>query len=259
MPIVLSNKQRIHYRVEGDRGPFLLLHPPFMETLNSFYRLNYVEQLQDYYRIILVDPLGQGRSDIAEESSHYSIPSRSQHILDIMQEVDVDNFHFLGMGLGAQVGFYMTVTFPKKIRSLTTVGEHPYPITTELRRVQESIEGFRTNGVEAYVEKLKATEGISPEREKEMLQCDSSACAMTLEEICKWQGVGEELGKIYVPGLLFTATSEEKFLSIREAGRSMPRTRYVILPELRYKDGLIEADLILSHFMEFIRRQRRSD
>lgn len=259
MPIVLSNKQRIHYEVDGDRGPFLLVHPPFLETIESLYRQNYVEQLKDHYRLILLDPLGQGRSDAPLDVEQYTIQARSQHIVDLMRELNVDNFHFMGMDIGAQVAFFMGTHMPKRIRSLTTIGGHPYPVTTETKKIQEWIQELRATGISAYTERLKNSEDLSPEREKELLAYNSEACAASLEAICQWKGVGETLNKIYVPGLLFTATSEEKFLAIREAGRSMPRARYVILPELNFTDGLLDAELTIPHFMEFVRRQRRPD
>lgn len=259
MPIALSNKHRIHYQIEGDKGPFILLYPPLLGSVQSWYDLDYIERLQEFFRIILIDPLGQGRSDAPLISAQYTLEARGEHILDIMNELNVANFHFLGMGLGAQVGFYMVSNFPKQIRSLITVGEHPYAITTEIKKVQSWIQQLRTEGIVVFIEGQKQIEDISPMREERLKQGEAEAYALALQAICEWSGIGEQLPQILAPGLLFTTTGEEKFLAIREAGRLMPRSRYVIMPELNYKDGLVEADIIVPSLLDFIRKQRRNE
>ncbi|MBF0286586.1 MAG: alpha/beta fold hydrolase [SAR324 cluster bacterium] len=259
MPIVLSNKQRIYYCVEGERGPFVLLYPPFLESAQSWYRFNYVEKLKDQFRLILIDPLGQGRSDTCLVKEQYTLESRATHVIDIMEELKVSNFHFFGIGLGGQVGFFMASHFPRYLRSLATIDAHPYAITTELQKTQEIIQILRTEGVAAYLKNMKLQEEVSPEREATMMQGIPNAYAFALEGICQWEGIGKKLNSILTPSLLFTATEEEKFLAIREAGRMMSRARYLILPELSYKDGFVDAELIVPHFIDFIRKLRWSE
>jgi len=259
MPIVLSNKHRVHYRIEGDRGPFILLYPPLLGAVQSWYDLGYVERLQEFFRIILIDPLGQGRSDAPLIAEQYTLEAKGEHILDIMNELNVSNFHFFGMGLGAKVGFYMVSSFPKQIRSLITVGGHPYAVTTELKKIQSWIQQLRTEGIAAFIESQKQIEAISPMREERLKKGEAEPYVMTLQAICEWPGIGERLPQILAPGLLFTTTGEEKFLTIREAGRLMPRSRYLIVPELNYKDGLVEVDIIVPPLLDFIQKQRRSE
>ena len=259
MPIVLSKKQRIHYCVEGERGPFLVLYSPFLETIEGWYRGGYVEQLQDHYQLILIDPLAQGRSDVSLEREHYTMDSRAQNVLDIMMELEVAQFHFLGMGIGGQVGFLLAAHFPKRLRSFVTAGVHPYAITTDYQKIQQWLRLLRREGLAAFIEKMKADEQILPEQETSLKQESLEAYVLLLEAICQWQGLGEQLETIGVPGMLLTATAEDRFLSIREAARKMPRARYEILPELRYEGALLASELVVPQLLEFIRRQRRWD
>lgn len=256
MPVALSKKQRIYYRIEGDRGPFLVLYPPFLETIEGWYRGRYVEQLQDYYRLILIDPLAQGRSDMPLEYEHYTIASRAQNILDIMIELEVETFHFLGIGLGGQVGFFLATNFPERLRSFVMVGVHPYPITTDLQKIQRWVCLLRKEGLSQFIETVKREEQILPEQELAISQGSAEAYALLLEGICQWQGVEEQLEVIAIPGLLITTTKEDQFLAIRDAGRRMPYARYQILPELKYEGGLLAVELVVPHLKEFIRKQR---
>lgn len=138
MPFVIANHQRIHYETAGERGPYLFLHGPFLVNLDTWWQTGYIEQLQETFRLVVIEPLGQGRSDAPLESEHYSISARAAHVLEVLREVQVDYTHFLGFGLGAQVGFSLAVSHPESIRTLAAAGAHPYPLIDELQVLEES-------------------------------------------------------------------------------------------------------------------------
>jgi hypothetical protein len=64
MPYATNDGVRIHYEVEGS-GPPLFLHIGFLGSLDDWCRadVRYAEALRDTYRLLLLDPRGQGRSD----------------------------------------------------------------------------------------------------------------------------------------------------------------------------------------------------
>ena len=97
MPFVISNKQRIHYKLAGENGPWLILHPPFIIPLDSWDKSGYVQLLERNFRLLLLDPLGQGRSDGPEDSSHYLMESRVRDLIAVMEEVQIDFAHFFGI------------------------------------------------------------------------------------------------------------------------------------------------------------------
>ena len=45
MSIVVSNKQKIHYALAGDKGPWMLLHPPHLIPMSAWKEEGYVRQL----------------------------------------------------------------------------------------------------------------------------------------------------------------------------------------------------------------------
>jgi pimeloyl-ACP methyl ester carboxylesterase len=68
MPYALSDGVRIFYTVEGNGAP-LVLHAGFGRPLTAWYRGGYVDALRHDYRLVLVDPRGQGRSTPPETES----------------------------------------------------------------------------------------------------------------------------------------------------------------------------------------------
>lgn len=256
MPFVISNKQRIHYKLAGERGPWMILHPPFIVSFDAWHHAGFVESLEKDFRLILIDPLGQGRSGRPLDAVHYRMESRVDHVLEVMKEVQLDFAHFLGMGLGGKVGFQMAVLHPQKIRSLITADAHPYPIIDELQSLEEGIAQLSSGNMGNYLQQWRSEDHLSFEQQQQILEGNPQAYSISMKAACEWEGVGNQLTTLNRPALLFTATSEPRFLSVREAGRRLRYGRYVILPKIQRSHGLLTAELILQPMLEFVLRQR---
>ena len=256
MSIVVSNKQKIHYELAGDKGPWMLLHPPHVIPMSAWKEEGYVRQLEKDFRLVMFEPLGQGLSDAPEDSSHYTISSRIRHILDIMREVQADFAFFFGVGLGAQVGFQMSKEFPRRIRSLISVGAQPYQELEEAKYLAEKLDKLRSGNVSAYLQQWHSLDHLSEEQEKLILEGNSEAYALGLEASINWEGLGDDLKSLGTTTLLFTAKAEPRFLSVRDAGKRLRNGRYVILPKVTHSHGLWSSDLIIKPLLEFTRRER---
>ena len=62
MAFVVSRQRKIFYDLDGERGPYLLLYPSLWMDLQSWEEAGYLDVLQQEYRVLRIDPLGQGRS-----------------------------------------------------------------------------------------------------------------------------------------------------------------------------------------------------
>lgn len=256
MSVVVSNKQKIHYELAGDKGPWMLLHPPHMIPMSAWRESGYVKQLEEDFRLVMIEPLGQGLSDAPEDASHYTITSRIRHILDILREVQADYTFFLGVGLGAQVGFQMSKEFPRRIRSLISVGAQPYQELEEAKYLQEKLNQLRSGNLRSYLQQWHSLDHLSVNQEELILQGNTKAYALGLEASINWEGLGDDLTSLGTTTLLFTAKAEPRFLSVRDAGKRLRYGRYVILPKVLHSHGLWSSELIMKHLLEFTRRDR---
>jgi len=256
MSVVVSNKQKIHYELAGDKGPWMLLHPPHMIPMSAWRESGYVKQLEEDFRLVMIEPLGQGLSDAPEDASHYTITSRIRHILDILREVQADYTFFFGVGLGAQVGFQMSKEFPRRIRSLISVGAQPYQELEEAKYLQEKLNQLRSGNLRSYLQQWHSLDHLSANQEELILQGNTKAYALGLEASINWEGLGDDLTSLGTTTLLFTAKAEPRFLSVREAGKQLRYGRYVILPKVLHSHGLWSSELIMKHLLEFTRRDR---
>ena len=255
MSIVVSNKQKIHYKLAGDKGPWMLLHPPHLIPMKAWEEEGYVKQLEKDFRLVMIEPLGQGLSDAPEDSSHYTISSRIRHVLDIMREVQVDYAFFFGVGLGAQVGFQISKEFPRRIRSLISVGAQPYQELEEAKYLKEKLDKLRSGNVSAYLQQWHSLDHLSEEQEKVILGGNPEAYAIGLKESINWEGLGDDIKTLGTATLLITAKAEPRFLSVRDAGKRLRNGRYVIIPKVLHSHGLWNYELIIKHLLEFTRRE----
>ena len=256
MSIIVSNKQKIHYKLAGDKGPWMLLHPPHLIPMKAWEEEGYVKQLEKDFRLVMIEPLGQGLSDAPEDSSHYPISSRIRHVLDIMREVQVDYTFFFGVGLGAQVGFQISKEFPRRIRSLISVGAQPYQELEEAKYLKEKLDKLRSGNVSAYLQQWHSLDHLSEEQEKVILGGNPEAYALGLKESINWEGLGDDIKTLGTATLLITAKAEPRFLSVRDAGKRLRNGRYVIIPKVLHSHGLWNYELIIKHLLEFTRRER---
>ena len=256
MSIVVSNKQKIHYKLAGDKGPWMLLHPPHLIPMKAWEEEGYVKQLEKDFRLVMIEPLGQGLSDAPEDSTHYTISSRIRHVLDIMREVQVDYAFFFGVGLGAQVGFQISKEFPRRIRSLISVGAQPYQELEEAKYLKEKLDKLRSGNVSAYLQQWHSLDHLSEEQEKVILGGNPEAYALGLKESINWEGLGDDIKTLGTATLLITAKAEPRFLSVRDAGKLLRNGRYVIIPKVLHSHGLWNYELIIKHLLEFTRRER---
>ena len=256
MSIVVSNKQKVHYELAGDKGPWMLLHPPHIIPTSAWREGGYVKQLEKDFRLVMVEPLGQGLSDSPKEASHYTISSRIRHVLDILRELQADYTFFFGIGLGAQVGFQMSKEFPRRIRSLISVAAQPYQEIEESKLLKEKMDHLLSGKIDAYLQKWHPQDNLSKNQEKLILEGDPEAYALGLEASINWEGLGDELKSLGTSTLLLTSKTESRFLSVREAGKRLRNGRYVILPKVLQTHGLWSPELILEHLLDFTRRDR---
>ena len=256
MSIVVSNKQKIHYELAGDKGPWMFLHTPHMIPMSAWREGGYVKQLEQNFRLVMIEPLGQGLSDAPVDAFHYTIASRIRHILDILREVQADYTFFLGVGLGAQVGFQMSKEFPRRIRSLITIGAQPYQELEEAKYLKEKLDQLRSGKLSAYLQQWHSLDHLSVNQQKLIMQGNPEAYALGLEASFNWEGLGDDLKSLGTTTLLFTAKAEPRFLSVRDAGKRLRNGRYVILPKVLQSHGLWSSELIMKPLLDFTRRER---
>jgi pimeloyl-ACP methyl ester carboxylesterase len=109
MPYANNNGVRIHYEVEGDGPPLVLIHG-FYADLEYWRLLGYVKALKSSYHVILIDLRGHGLSDKPHEPAAYGETQRVGDILAVLDAEGVQTAHVWGSRWAVSSASYWPIT-----------------------------------------------------------------------------------------------------------------------------------------------------
>lgn len=105
----------LHVCLEGRRdAPPVLLSHSLGGTLQQWDQLS--EALAPHFRIIRYDSRGHGASDVP--SGAYHVETLGRDALAIMDALQLERVHFVGLSQGAMAGMWLAATFPARIDKL---------------------------------------------------------------------------------------------------------------------------------------------
>jgi pimeloyl-ACP methyl ester carboxylesterase len=246
---------RICYEVEG-AGPPLVLHIGFLGRLQSWRRVGMVDALQHEYRLILMDPRGQGKSDKPHYVQAYAVERFVTDIVAVLDDLGVDRANFLGYSMGAAVGFAAGVFAPDRLRSLILGGSHPYFNELADWVIFASLHedaAILAQGMEAFVSSYEEKYGpLPPDVREQWLDNDGKALAANTLAVEAFPDISGQLPQIGVPTLIYCGTEDEPFAQARRASEVIPGARFVPLNGLNHTQAFRQSEDIVPHILEFL-------
>jgi len=106
---------RIHVDEAGDGAPLVVLHHSTGPFWTPFY-----DNLASSFRVIAPDMPGYGRSERPDDAR--APRDLAVLLLQLIDELDLDRVHLVGMGLGGWVAAEMATMAQRRLSTLTLVG-----------------------------------------------------------------------------------------------------------------------------------------
>ena len=113
MPYLDINGCRYFYEDVGSGPETLVFGHGFLLTHRMWE--HQIEALRDRYRCITFDWRGQGWSDVTEGG--YSVKELCADLLQLLDQLDVGPYHYIGLSMGGFVGFRLLLRNPAHLRS----------------------------------------------------------------------------------------------------------------------------------------------
>lgn len=105
----------INYEVFGTDGPWVVLSHSLACNLRMWGpQINF---LQESYRVLAFDTRGHGGSEAAK--SPYTLDMLSDDSIALLEHLEIDKPHWIGLSMGGMIGMTIAIKHPKKFRSLT--------------------------------------------------------------------------------------------------------------------------------------------
>jgi pimeloyl-ACP methyl ester carboxylesterase len=260
MTMVVSHKQRIHYRFEGEKGAYLLLHHGLFGSQQDWYDAGYVDALRDEFRLIVMDARGHGRSDHPLLPEDYRLGAFADDVVAIMDELDIRNLHFLGYSLGALVGFELLLRHPERVRIVMLAGESPFVSEALLAEWSALAEAVPREGLRAVQERLLAGLRLAAAPQHPEEEGEQPAAVALLQGLAREVPRPDE-GRISVnsPVALFAGEDDPALERMRDARRRIHRARFVSFPGQSHAGLFRQRELLIAEMLRLLRPSRRPE
>ena len=252
VPYANNQGVRIHYEVEGNGKPVVLVHG-LMGYLEQWHELGYVDSLKKDFTVILVDLRGHGDSDKPHESEAYKRELLATDIIAVMDVLNIRETDFLGYSLGGRMAFILAKYAPERFRSFIIGGANPDP--RPRTRIRWLLQLFK-KGMGTYVELFEKERGIkmTPQAKTKILSNDTEALTAFVSAN-EWRANLEDaLPNMTMPCLFFIGEADPSYAGAKKCANLLPNAEFVSFPGLRHVDVNLQSRLVLPHTMKFLEK-----
>lgn len=255
MPYTDSNGVQIHYRVEGTGRPLVIL-PGYLGEIEDWYRNGYVAALRNHYRLILIDPRGQGASGGSGDPADYALPGRVADVVAVLDDLEVSRAAILGYSMGGEIVFAAGVFAPDRFSALIIGGAHPYfgesfyvlaPIAEEAALLR--------SGMDKWVDEYERLYGpLSATVRTQWLAGNGPALAAHVLAYADTPSLADRLPSITLPCLLYCGSEDDDagVDRVREAASAIPNATLVVLDGLGHVGAFRESATVVPHIRSFL-------
>ena len=255
MTIVVSNRHRIHFVVEGERGAFLILHHGLFGSHRDWIQAGYVNALRDDFRLILPDARGHGRSEAPANPDQFWLRQLSDDLIAVLNELDIRNAHFVGYSLGALVGCDLIMRHPERVRLIMAGGEAAV-VTAEARTEWSAwCEAVQAQGfapwARAQSEAGRMVGVAQPDADRQ------EAALVMLRAMAAWEVSPADQYQVNSPITLFAAANDPACERAQTMARKFLRARFTMFPGHSHRSLFEQKVTLLDGILRFIKITRR--
>ncbi|WP_163832830.1 alpha/beta fold hydrolase [Spartinivicinus ruber] len=116
-----THQLQLYYEIQGSGEPVLLIHGLGSSCQDWSHQ---VQALQQVYQVITVDLRGHGQSD--KPAGPYSIKMLAEDVSRLMQQLNITQYHLVGISMGGMIGFQLVTDYPHQVLSLTIINSGPF-------------------------------------------------------------------------------------------------------------------------------------
>lgn len=229
---------RTYFEDDGGTGTPVVFHGGFGEPIELVRGSALARAVPgDEFRHIYVDQRGHGRSDKPHKPEDYSIALRARDAVAVLDELEIEAAHFVGMSWGGRLGFGIGEHASEHVLSLVIGGQQPYrwPDSPLVRVVTEGLAAARREDsmlplVEAFEEFWDVT--FPEERQRHVLDNDPAALEAAWRSALSEGPVSDDLGSWRVPCLILIGEGDLDFAEQAErAAEEIPGAEFMSMVE----------------------------
>jgi len=208
-----SNGATFNYRIDGDKGSWVLLSHGLATDISMWDEL--ADVLKDRYRVLRYDARGHG--DTPATDGDYTLDQLTADAVGILDALRIDKAHFAGLSMGGMIAQGLMLDYPERVIS-AVIADSRHTTTPEFTAAWLSrAEEVRKGGIEAVVASTVerwSSAGLAERnpaaiaRMEKMIRNTSAqgyrGCAAALARL----NYGHRFGEIETPTLVICGTED---------------------------------------------------
>ena len=257
--ITADDGVKLYYEETGQGTPILFVHEFMGEYRSWEAQLRYFSRR---YRCIAFNARGYPPSDVPEKVEDYGFEHQRAGILAMLDGLNIDKAHIVGLSMGAFATFYFGMQWPERALSLTLAGIGSGSMPESRARFRQESEAAADQLLAGGWEKSAAVRGESPTR-VQLQNKNPRGFAEFLELVKRHSGKGSaltlkgyqalrpslgdfeaQMAKCRVPTLIISGDEDEPCLDASlMLKRRMPSAGLVFMPQTGHACNLEEPEL----------------
>ncbi|MCH8958734.1 MAG: alpha/beta fold hydrolase [Proteobacteria bacterium] len=257
MPVVRTGSYLLHYEINGDGEPLLLLHGLGSSALDWQAQ---VPVFSSAYQVITPDLVGFGRSD--KLTQPHSIVEYANDMFKLLDDLGIDRCHVLGYSMGGAVAFQMGTAMPRRVRSLIILNSLPsFVLDTVAKRLEYYLRLLivRLFGMKPLARLV--TKRLLPQEKHRVVagkmagryaRNDRKSYVEALKALVGWSIV-DRLGVLVMPVLMISA--DQDYTPVEEKRKyleHMPNARLEVIGDSRHATPVDQAAALNKIVLDFL-------
>jgi pimeloyl-ACP methyl ester carboxylesterase len=232
-----SDRSRVYFEDDGGDGTPVVILGGFLDPIDLVRRApisRALQELTDEFRLIYIDHRGHGQSDKPHEPEAYTTPRRVGDVVAVLDALSIERAHVVGISWGGRLCFGLGAHAPGRVRSLVSIGQHPYAIDPAgplTRAVGEALTAPGERGMQALVEAFEAIAGPYPDDVRSVyLACDAAAMLAAWTAAIDEGAVADRFEGWRLPCLICVAEDDTDFFDLAErAANEIPNAEFLVI------------------------------
>ena len=258
---IKANGIQINYELSGKKGaPIVVLSHSLSSSLLMWNPQ--MDVLNPQFRVLRYDMRGHGKSDAP--SGAYTLELLGEDVIGLLDTLNINQVHFVGLSLGGMIGQYLTLSHPHRLKSLALCDTSAIAPADAQPLWQERIEKARKQGMESLLEEtmerwftpsfLKQNSPMLALIRQEFLATPVSGYIGCIEAIRRLNYL-DQLSRIKIPTLIMVGEDDPGTpVSASEAIHDrISNSKLVILPSARHLSNIEQNEAFNVHLMEFLK------
>lgn len=251
MPKVASSGGAIHYDVNGQGRPLVLLHGGANDR-GVWEPAGYLEPLSDEFQVVTVDLRGAGESTSPSSASDHQMDLYVEDVLAVLEELAIQRGFIWGVSMGGQVGLALAAAYPDRVRALVIAGADLEGWSASPDEYRGFADAIESEGMSVVIEGFDDPNDPLPSWMTEaMRRTDHKAFAASMRARADWPGIEQDVERLAMP-VLFIGGEEEYEADVLESmAAKVPDGRALRIPNANHIQAFINSDFVVPHVIKF--------